>query len=643
LDFSFDPVSINLRVGLEIHQQLASKTKLFCRCPIKKSEELPQKFERRLRPTQSELGHVDPAAVFEYTKGKSNVYEWNTESSCLVDADEEPPRPLSEEALDTAILVSELLHSSVVDEIHVMRKIVIDGSNTAGFQRTAVVGLYGSITVDGVEVGVQSLTLEEDSARILGEDSGARHFALDRLGVPLVEITLDPVTGTPDWVEGIALHLGRSLRSTGRVARGLGSIRQDLNVSVMGGNVVEVKGVQKLNLLSRVLRYEVSRQIGLVRIAEALRKKKVTRIRASEKDVSTLLGHTESKVLQKAIMGGGRVVCIACEGLSGFLGYEPLPGIRLGRELAEVARANSLGGIIHSDEFDRHGISKSDAAGLRRALKVGKNAGLILVAGSPSRVEATTASLIQRIRAVMGGVPAETRSATDDGETYYMRPKPGAARMYPETDIPEIAITQSRREALLGMLPSPWEEKVREFEREYSLSSELALRVYDSDNSQLFEELAGSLKLDPSVIASVLVEVPVRLAREGVPEEKLSAKLLVEVLDALESGKIAKEVVPEVLRAVGKSEATDVNTAIEKLGLKPLSKNELLEIIDDVIEENSRTIAAKGENAFSPLMGEVMKRARGRVDGSIVSGLLREELQKGRKSSLLGSGDSQPT
>ncbi len=628
LEFPFDPAEINLKVGLEIHQQLASRTKLFCRCPIKKSEELPLRFERRLRPTQSELGHIDPTAIFEYSKGRANVYQWNTESSCLVEADDEPPRPLNEDALDTAVIIAELLHANVVDEIHVMRKIVIDGSNTSGFQRTSVVGLEGKLVANETEVGVQSVTLEEDSARILREDSEARYFALDRLGIPLVEVALEPLTGLPEWIEGVALHLGRTLRSTGRVARGLGTIRQDLNVSVRGGSIVEVKGVQKLNLLAKVLHYEVTRQMGLAKIAETLKKRRVRVLKTRQADVTALSARIESKVLQREVKSGGKVLCISAAGFAGLFGYEPFPGIRLGKELAEVARASGLGGIIHSDEFQKQGLSKGDAEKLIRAVKGGLKPGLILVAGIPHRVDAAAENIVHRLRLAISGVPAETRAATEDGETRYMRPRPGAARMYPETDIPEIVVTQHRRTELSGMLPPSWQEKVKEYERVYLLSPDLALRVYDSDNSQLFDELSKTLKLDASLIASVLVELPVRLTREGIPEERLSSEILAEVLRAVEKGKVAKEALPEVLRILGKGDARDVGSTIDKLGLQPLASDELNKIIEKVLAENRHLVAQKGENAFSPLMGEIMRIVRGRVDGSVVSKVLRDHLEK---------------
>jgi len=273
-----DSKEAEVKIGLEIHQQLASSHKLFCGCPITKSEELPLAFERRLRPAQSETGKLDPAAVFEFTKGRSNVYLWSPESSCLVEADEEPPHQLNAEALDVVLQIAVLVHSNIVDEVHVMRKIVIDGSNTTGFQRTAVIGLGGYLEVEGGRIGVQSVTIEEDAARIVEDHERSRRFALDRLGVPLVEVALDPFTGSPESVGRVALHLGRTLRATGRVARGLGTIRQDLNVSVRGGKVVEVKGIQKLNLLPKVVAYEIARQLGLLEVASKLRARGVKEI-----------------------------------------------------------------------------------------------------------------------------------------------------------------------------------------------------------------------------------------------------------------------------------------------------------------------------------------------------------------------------
>jgi len=625
----FDPEASQLRVGLEIHQQLATSTKLFCPCPIVKSDELPLSFERRLRPTQSELGQIDPAAVFEFNKGRVNLYKWNPESACLVDADEEPPHPPNMEAIETAILMAEVLGSAVVDEVHVMRKLVIDGSNTSGFQRTAIIALGGGLPVDGISVGVQTITVEEDSSRVLKEGAQAREYALDRLGVPLVEIALDHVVGVPEHVEAVALSLGRSLRSTGRVARGQGTIRQDLNVSLLGGQVVEVKGVQKLNLIAKVVRYEATRQMGLVQIAEEIKKRGITEVECKTEDATQVMRGTSSPVLKRILQKGGVVTCIAVADFAGLFGLEPFPAIRLGKELAEIARTNGLGGVIHSDEFVKQGISEEESVALRALAGYDSNAGLVLVAGEGAdRVETVAALVVDRLRKATVGVLGETRAATEEGETRYQRPRPGAARMYPETDIPEIVVSEEWKRKLRMMMPVPWKEKVAAYSKRYSLSEEAALQLYDSDNSKLFEELTAKLRLEPSVIASILVETPVRLSREGVDESKVTPEALTSVLMAVDGERFAKEAAVDVLRAIGKGEARDVDDAVSKLGLTGMSDEELSKIIDGVLKRNKALIHEKGDRAFSVLMGEVMKLARGKVDGQKVSELLRRDLDQ---------------
>jgi glutamyl-tRNA(Gln) amidotransferase subunit E len=616
---------MELLVGLEVHQQLAVPTKLFCACPPVKTEEFPYHFERRLRPSHSETGKLDPAALFEYSKGRSNKYFWSPESSCLVEADEEPPHPMSREGLEAALTVGTVLGSHLVDEVHVMRKIVIDGSNTGGFQRTAVVGLGGSMEVDGSRVGVQSVTLEEDAARIIGEDQESRHFALDRLGVALVEVSLDPVPGDPEHVGRVALHLGRLLRSTGKVARGLGTIRQDLNVSFEGGEVVEVKGVQKLNLLPKVVEYERRRQRMLVRVADRLRQKGVKKVRCRHRDVTPLLAATSSVVVRRAVEEGGSVVCIAAEGLSGVLGWEPEPGVRLGREVAEVARANSLGGVLHSDEFERQGITKAEEDALASALGAGKDTALVLVAGRAAEVDRVVPLIEARLAAAPHGVPAETRAATESGETRYMRPRPGAQRMYPETDIQDIVISDATKRALLRGAPEPWTATVERLQSRYSLSRDLALKVYDSESAADFERLAARLSLEPSFIASVLVDVPARLQREGVPEAELELGALVAALEAVDAGRVAKEAVPDVLRASAEK-GTSVDEAIRALGLDAVPEAEVERVVRSVVAREAKLVAERGEGAFSPLMGAAMRELRGRADGSMVAKALKKEL-----------------
>jgi len=617
----------DLLVGLEIHQQLACGTKLFCACPPVKSEVFPHQFERRLRPAQSETGGLDPAAVFEFSKGKSNKYFWSPESSCLVEADEEPPHPLSSEGLGSALLVAMTLGAKVIDEVHVMRKIVIDGSNTGGFQRTSVVGIGGSIDVGGEKVGVQSVTLEEDAARILGEDSTSRHFALDRLGVALVEVALDPVRGDPELVGKVALYLGRVLRSTGRVARGLGTIRQDLNVSLSGGKVVEVKGVQKLNLLPRVVEYERARQSALVRIAARLEERGVKAVSCDTTDVTEAARGSGSRTLRERASAGGKVVAVTARGLNGLLGWEPTPGFRLGKEVAEVARANSLGGVIHSDEFEVQGIQQQEGTHLRALTRAGGDDAIVILAGQSDLVNACLPRVVERLRQAVAGVPAETRAATDTGETRYMRPRPGSQRMYPETDIPNIGISRRVLADFEKMIPQNWEARVSKLAHVYGLSEDMAMKLYDSGTEGEFRALVAELKLEPSVIASALVDLPARLAREGVPESALSLDVVAEVLRAVAGGTIAKEAIPDVLKAMGEGNR-ELGDAIRSLGLERADDSAIRAVIDSVLLSNAELVRVRGDGAFAQLMGEAMKELRGRADGAAVARVLKERLSR---------------
>jgi len=265
-----DIKNIGLKVGLEIHQQLDTKKKLFCDCTPIEEEEFSMKFSRKLRAAKSELGKIDPAALFESTKSKTIVYYANPKSSCLVEEDEEPPHALDTDAKNIVLLISSALESKIFSEIHVMRKTVIDGSNTTGFQRTMLVAQGGHIEVNGKKVGVQSICLEEDAGKLIKDEGNHRFFSLDRLGVPLIEIALDPVEGDAKFVKDIALTLGRLLRVTKKVMRGIGTIRQDVNISVEGGGVIEVKGVQQLDQLEKIIEFEAKRQHGLKLISEKI-------------------------------------------------------------------------------------------------------------------------------------------------------------------------------------------------------------------------------------------------------------------------------------------------------------------------------------------------------------------------------------
>ncbi|MCJ2540340.1 MAG: Glu-tRNA(Gln) amidotransferase subunit GatE, partial [Candidatus Thermoplasmatota archaeon] len=350
---------LGFKAGVEIHQQLDT-SKLFCSCSSILREEVEASILRRLSPTQSELGELDAAALAE--AGRSLVFNYEANgSSCLMEADEEPPHPVNGEALEIGLLVAHLLHARPIDEVHYMRKIVIDGSNTTGFQRTALFARDGHLELaDGHRVGVYGLWLEEDAARRM-EEGVARGkerqatFRLDRLGIPLIELATSPEVRTPAEMREVAERLGTLLRATKRVKRGLGTIRQDLNVSITGGVRTETKGVQDLRLIPEYVAEEVERQRGLVSIREELARRGVSTkdIPTKPTEVTDVLEGTGSKVLSEAIEKGGSVLALRLSGFTGLLkGPDGDDGTRrrLGTELAGYAISMGLRGVFHSDE-----------------------------------------------------------------------------------------------------------------------------------------------------------------------------------------------------------------------------------------------------------------------------------------------------
>lgn len=648
---TLDPASLNLKVGLEIHQQLATKSKLFCNCSCEESKEYDRSFLRKLRPTQSELGAYDPAAMFEFSKMHTVEYQAALGSSCLVEADEEPPHDVSKEALETALIFSLGLHSKVMDEIHVMRKIVIDGSNTTGFQRTMLVASGGYLDIAGKRVGVQSICLEEDAAKLIGDDKGVRKFGLDRLGVPLVEIALEPVTGRPSEIMQVALTLGRFLRASKRVARGLGSIRQDINISVQNGAVVEVKGVQQLDQLVKVIEYEIRRQHGLIVIAQKLKERNVDIKKVGDRieDVSDVLGNAaSSRIVKKILEGGGVIIAIKAPGFAGMIGFEPYKDVRLGRELGKLVKFYDIDGIFHSDELPNYGITEEEVAEVKQRLQMNDSDAFVILGGPNDKVRFASDAIIQRLKASVDGVLAETRAATPEGNTVFLRPRPGVARMYPETDILAIAITDSTLVSLADKPPRQWDEIVDSLAEKYNLNRKLASEIFDSEYLDVFEEIASITKVQPTFIASKLTEDLTRLQRQGLDASVLTDQVIKEVFTRLDRGSITKESVvlifeklmknePNIVKIVNKQinvnvgedmEAKIVNVAIEAVGAISISDEELSKGLDRIIRNNMAMIKEKGANALSTLMGRAMAEYRGKANGQKVNAMLKDKMSK---------------
>ena len=627
----FSIKNAGVKVGLEIHQQLATNKKLFCNCNPIESDEYSIKFQRKLRASKSELGEFDPAALFESTKSKTIMYYANNESSCLVEQDEEPPHELDEDARKIALIIASALKSNIFSEIYPMRKTVIDGSNTTGFQRTMLISQGGFFNTGETKIGIQSICLEEDAAKNLGDEGSVRKFGLERLGIPLVEIATEPFEVELTEIKKIALSLGRILRSTKKVKRGLGSIRQDVNVSIKdgGGVVIEVKGVQQLDQLEKVVEYEAKRQHGLLKISKKIQEKNWIYDKEDNKDITELFSECKSKIIQTALKKNQKIMAITFRNMAKMFGYSPYEGIRLGKEVAELVRFFGIGGVFHSDELPNYGVEEIDLEKLKKFSKINENDAFLILASPEEKIHTVIDQIILRIEYIKNhGIPIDTRLATQTGETKFLRPRPGAARMYPETDIPPIIITKKELLEAEENIPKSWDDSIKELETKYKLNPQLAEQIFDSRYIGLFEKIVEKIKTNPTFVASILCSTITNLERSGLNSDLLKNEEILKLFNLLEDGEIAKESIEIIFESImsGKSKTTE--EAMKNASIESVNEEEIEKIIVDIVEKNEGIIKNQKERAVGPLMGIVMKELRGKASGEIINSLLLKNIKK---------------
>ena len=616
-----------MKAGLEVHQQLATE-KLFCECPSELSEVVVRSVTRRLRATSGENHAVDRAAALQASKRLDFRYEASS-TSCLVELDEEPPHALDPEALDVALTVALMLHARPVDEVVVMRKIVVDGSNTAGFQRTALIAVDGRLELGDRHYSIISICLEEDAARKVGETPGGITFRLDRLGIPLVEIATGPeITGGPEARE-VAEELGAILRATRKVRRGIGTIREDLNVSTHGGTRVEIKGIQELRLLHKYAALEEGRQRTLLDATAALRERGARAPEGPTVDLTELLRPVATGGLGDALRKGGIARGIRLERFAGLLRPDPNAEERLGRELADLARSTGLRGLVHSDELPGYGLVGPVLEAVRSALGATDPLDAFVIVGAPDAAHADRALDLIRDRATIAltGIPGETRDPLPEGRSRYSRPLPGRDRMYPETDVPPVPIRPEHLERLRAALPDAPMEARRKLSERHGLPGEIVRQLQRADQIGTFESLVAAGHPATLVARLLTQEIPAAQPEttEGAPEVELSDATLAELLRAVRDGRFSKEGLGPVLKALLKG-APDLPAAIAAAGLGSVSSEDLQRLAAEIVRRNADLIAARGAEAFAPLMGDLMREVRGKRDGREVAEALRAAL-----------------
>ncbi len=604
---------LGFKAGIEIHQQLETH-KLFCKCKSRLAEEPVETIERFLRPVAGETGEIDKAALFESLKKKKFIYKVYEEESCLVESDEEPPHDVNPDALKTAIQVAKMLNCDIPDEIHFMRKTVIDGSNTSGFQRTAIIGMNGFVDTTLGRIRVTNVSLEEEAAKIIERREDEVVYGLDRLGIPLVEIGTAPDIKSPLHVKEVAEKIGMLLRAIGKVKRGIGTIRQDVNVSIEGGARVEIKGFQDLKSIDKVVEAEVKRQLNLIKISNELRQRQA-KIDKEVLDVTLLFKNTKCNFIRKLLEEGKSVFAFKLKGFSGIMKEILCLNKTFGKELADYAKVHGVQGFIHSDEdLGKYNLTR-EFLNLRKSFDCTEKDVVGIVVEEEEKAKRACFSILDRAERAIEGVPEETRATNTDFTTSYLRPLPGQARMYPETDVKPILVTQ---ELLEVELPESLEERKKKF-MELGLSEELAGQIVKSKYLGLFEEMIKE-EIDPVRIADVLLNVMKDLRRRGINVDKIDTSLLKKMFRKLD--KIPKESIPQVLEDLANGEKLE--DSMKSIGFIDL------ELLDSIIEnELDRDLIKKdGKKAFNKLMGPVMVKVRGKIDGKIVAERLRKRIEE---------------
>ena len=612
LSRDIDFFEIGLKCGLEIHQQLNTK-KLFCDCKFidhTNNEDLNPDFiiNRKLRQSKSETGKIDAAAKFEIKKDKTSNYLGFYDSSCLVELDEEPPHEVNKKALKITLEVAKFFNMDIADKIGFMRKIVLDGSNTSGFQRTALIATDGCL--EEKNVAIESVCLEEDACKKIKDthenNETISTYDLSRLGTPLIEIATAPDIKTPTQAKEVAEFIGMVLRSTNKVRRGLGTIRQDVNVSIKGGVRVEIKGAQQLNLIPDLVINEVLRQKNANIIYSELNKKQI--IISEDFDLTNSLNQTQSKILRKFLDNKGIILGIKLSNMAGYLGIEIQPNKRFGSEIAGRVKVLGIKGLFHSDELPNYGITEQEISIISKELKCSKEDAFILVAEQEDKAKLAIDEIKNFLKEFK--LTKEVRQANPDATTSFLRPMPGASRMYPETDIPEIEITSAEIDELpnIKLLSEQYEELREKYKIDSTYSKQL-IKL----NINIEELIKKYNNVEPKFIAEFLLDY----SKEIKKRYNLEVEVLnfhEEILGKINSTDISKKDAFEILLLKAQNKKVDYSK------FKKLSVKKIEDIIQKIIKDNK-------DAPKNAIMGMCMKELKGRAEGKLVKKALDELLE----------------
>jgi glutamyl-tRNA(Gln) amidotransferase subunit E len=623
--------NLGLKCGLEIHQQLFTDKKLFCRCrAVMHRDEPSAVILRHMRPTLSELGEYDGTALMEFKTKKNVIYQLYDDTVCTYEMDDTPPFHLNQQALNIALEIALLLNCNIVDEIHISRKQYLDGSIPTGFQRTGIIGVEGWIPYKNRKIRIIQLGLEEDACREISDIGHKIIFKTDRLSIPLVEVVTYPDIQTPAEAGEVASLIGRLLRSTGKVRRGLGSVRQDVNVSIDEGTRVELKGVPKLQYIAKAVANEARRQKALIDIRDELRLRGITEgtFHSEYQDVTSIFKKSRCERFKEVIKSKGKIYGIVIRLFAGILDKPTQQGKTFGDEIAGrvrvIACLDVMPNIVYNNHFEEFGLNPEEINQLEKLFNFKSTDTIVLVWGEKTDVKTAVEEI--KIRAVDAtiGVPSETRQVFSDGANDFERILPGPDRMYPDTDSPPTPILGESLEHIKKVLP----ERIWDCEKRLEklrLPKPLVRSLCISRNLKIFDKIVETLDVNPMLVAVTLEETLKWLRRKDKNVDLISDKSLYQLFEMLSQNKFSKEAIPTILEFLADNPNKTVKKAITELDIKPMSIEELQKVVDEVLARY--TNPKKIGRPFEIIMGKVMKVAQNRIDGKLVKGVVETKLE----------------
>ena len=610
---------IGFKSGLEVHQQLKTRHKLFCKCPAgiyQKPEEYDAELIRHMRPTLSELGEYDGTALMEFKTRKDIVYHLSNKTACTYDIDDTPPFRINPEALEIAIKISILSKLNIVGEIHITRKQYLDGSIPTGFQRTGIIGVEGEIELKHKKVRLIQLSLEEDSCREVSDIGHRRIFRLDRLGMPLIETVTYPDCVNPDEVKEACDYIRFLNRSTGLVRTGIGTGRQDVNVSCRGGSRVEIKGVSHTKWIPELTHNEAFRQWSLLQIRDILNKKigNSQEWKMDRREVKTDPAKLHP-IINEAFKKNHKIMAVNLPGFKGIMSHFLQPGKVFGDEIEgrlKVIACLIEPFMVHSEEPDPV-ISPgefSKAAGFPHA---GKDDAQIIFWGPEDDIETALETIEERCRMAFEGVPNETRKSFNDGTTVFERVLPGADRMYPDTDSAPIPLADEYIKEVAKDLPSSVISRIRQL-RAWKAPEDTYTYVLSRNLFPLIERIIRDLDLDPGFVAAFIGHRYKFVEGHYKRGEDFDENIIYDMFRYLLQHEIEIELSEIILPVVYESPKMDFDSALEVINFKRVPRELIIAgipLLAKKFDENYRKNSIN--NKINWIMGELRKQALGNI------------------------------